>query len=270
MTTSALVLPPALNNPNQKAARKAKPQQKAVLPPTARQLAEAIKSLCNRMRCNGLVEETYKFAILSVATCWSAVEFCVSAERAHQGGRKLKGDRVDYVGNLDKWLGQNRKADLTASDEDKEIHNLLLRNLPQGRALKLNPTETAVLTDWMTHAFGAPKASPLHQVDLPKVVKGNLRFANWFMPQLLAGDALVRFNAQMRAAKWGLLESIDAIFDAETSALLELVNAEESRREEAQDAATATAEEVNSVPDAEEPESSDADETAETAEAVAS
>lgn len=258
MATTPLTLPPTIENPNQ---RTRQPRQRTVKPPTARQLAEAIKSLCKRMRNNGLVEQTYSFAIGSVTTCRSAIEFCVAAERAHQGRRKLKGDWTEYVKELDAWLAKNRKADLSASDEDKEAHNLLLRGLPQGRALKMKALEVAVLVDWMTHAFGAPKASALHQIDLPKVVKGNLRFSNWFMPQLLSGDALVRFNAQMRAAKWGLLQTAQEIFDADTASLVELVEAEESRRAEARAEKEAATAEIEEVPAAEEPEGTDVNET---------
>ncbi|NQV88788.1 MAG: hypothetical protein HQ488_00500 [Parcubacteria group bacterium] len=263
MTTSALVLPPALNNPNQKKAAP-KPQQKAVLPPTARQLMEAIKSFVKRSGLSSdFVEAMYVFASGSVHTAWSAVDFAVAAERSFQGNRKLKGDRADYVGDLNKWLGQNRKADLDSSDEDKEVHNLLLRGLPQGRALKLSPTEIAVLTSWSVNGFRAPKQSPLHTVDLPKLIGSNLRLALWVEQNANSSDRLDRFNAEMKASKWGLLETAQEIFDAETETLQGLVNAEESRREEARaEKEAAAAAEIESVPAAEEPsEGADANET---------
>jgi hypothetical protein len=274
MATTPLTLPPALSTPTPKAPRK---PRKPVLPPTARQLMEAIKSFVKRSGLKAdFVELMYVFAIGSVATCWSAVDFAVAAERAFSGNRKLKGDRTDYSKALGTWLAKNRKTDLNDSAENKEAHNLLLRGLQPGRALKLNPVELAVLTSWSVNGFNAPAKGRFAQEDLPRLVKANARMALWVEQNANTGDRLDRFNAEMKAAKWGLIETAQEIFDVDTASLLELVNAETVRRDairaekEAAAADTATAEEIASVPAAEEPECSDANETDEVPEAAAS
>ena len=259
MATTPLTLPPTIDNPNQSRSRQ---PRKPIKPPTARQLMEAIKSFVKRSQLpQSFVELAYVFAIGSVTTCWSAIDFCVAAERAHQGRRKLKGDRTDYMGDLDKWLGKNRKADLSASDEDKEAHNLLLRGLPQGRALKMKPLEVTVLTSWSVNGFNAPSKGRFAKDELPRLVKANLRFALWIEQNANTGDRLDRFNAEMKAAKWGLLQTAQEIFDADTASLVELVEAEEQRRAAARAEKEAAAAEIEEVPAAEEPEGTDANET---------
>ncbi len=259
MATTPLTLPPTIENPNQ---RTRQPRQRTVKPPTARQLMEAIKSFVKRSQLpQSFVELAYVFAIGSVTTCWSAIDFCVAAERAHQGRRKLKSDRTEYVKELDAWLAKNRKADLSASDEDKEAHNLLLRGLPQGRPLKLKALEIEVLTSWSVNGFNAPSKGRFAKDELPRLVKANLRFALWIEQNANSGDRLDRFNAEMKAAKWGLLQTAQEIFDADTASLVELVEAEESRRAEARAEKEAATAEIEEVPAAEEPEGTDVNET---------
>ncbi len=269
MTTTPLTLAPRRdNNPNP--SRRSKP----VMPPT---LTECSQAVYDFLRITGIridAGDLFAFAVGSVATARSVVTLAKFAKRCQLAAKvNNPTTRAKQMKDYEDSLYALRQEDLKSADlPENAERNLKMRGLPSGKDLRVNQAQAEILKDWGIYLFNAPKAGALFTQDAPKVVADNARLVDWILRNANKGARLERYESQMKAAQWGLLETIDAIFNADTETLQGLVNAEESRREEARaerDAATATAE-IESVPAAEAPsEGADVNEVDEV-EAVAS
>ncbi|MBI5794288.1 hypothetical protein HZA87_04400 [Candidatus Uhrbacteria bacterium] len=184
----------------------ARKSKKPASPPTIHQVAESAKRFCKEMSLgDAFVAPLFAFAVSSVHTAQSLVRFAVAAVRAEQGRSKLRGDRHEIVNAFKDYLEKNRQYDFRAPKQEQEARNLLLRGIEQGEFLRRGPAVTEVILAWTIPAFDAVEVSDFAQIDLPNMIRGNLRLAEWLLQNALKDTpeqkALSEFTAAYEAAK---------------------------------------------------------------------
>ncbi len=235
-------------NPNPRNQRNSRrtSKQPSRKPPTASQLVEACHVYVEAMKLRQtFVVDLYNEVSLYVESAWSLVEFAEATMTAKNGRAKLSNVRdPQHVIEFHKELERVKKIDLDeagrlreqAKDETDmeaktalhaQIDALLLRKSKPGRPLKLRGFEGAVLVSWTVPTFNAPTKGAYHRVDLPRMVKRHARLCKWIAENALQGEQLERFQLEMFVARWELLDSPQAIFNAKTNSLKELVAAKE-------------------------------------------
>lgn len=183
-----------------------RPQGRRPLPPTQNELGIAVSTYADWFGLNDeQYGELFTFATGSVHTAIGMMEVGVMTKKVELASR-IRNPKVrdqQFKGFLKELKDANREDRQNARAEDvskEDADTLLLRGLNPGRPMRLGRKATEVILSWMVPGFNAPRKGELHQKDLPRLVRRNLRLFRWLAENTIPAEPRAKFLEEFEAA----------------------------------------------------------------------